>query len=157
MSLATLATGTDLNSRKLYLSIPTWTEFNSELGVEKVIARTNNGSYLYEIREEDDDWDTGNIIVVHRGGYVSGRSSGNLYNYSPDTVSGHRYNPESITLPSDFGIVTEVDETSVLYQYIQREINEKLYLHTEDHERVEGVSKADFDALVARVAALEGA
>lgn len=109
--------GINLNDRFLYLSIPN----NSNITEFKYICKTDNNNYLAE---------------DSTGGYYHYEGE-DTYFYKPNDI-----NLESIKLPDDFGIIFEIDETSVLFEYIERVSHEKVYVTTEDWAKEESLPKS---------------
>lgn len=127
----TIIVGTDLNSRKITCSIPDTTEI-TEL---KYIAKVTDDKYIAE-----------NKMTVEG---QTGECSVGYYHYN-DTInifylrnsSGVVTNLSNFTLPDDFGTVTEIDDTAVLYNYLTRDCHEKVYVICEDFCKEESMNKS---------------
>lgn len=124
---AILNIGIDLGGRTISAStLPSGTTFSAEYDNKTVVLRTNTGNYIAEYVSN-----------------VTGRSrleiyyneSAYRYLYTYKDSMGADYN--DVTLPEDFGVVTEINEDSVSYQYILRTDHEKVYAFTEDLDKVE--------------------
>ena len=78
------------------------------------------------------------IASTHSGNYIAESSSGAYYHangedtYFYDTGT----NLGSFDLPENFGVIIEVDESSVFFDYLTRVDNEKTYVLSEDNEKV---------------------
>lgn len=123
MGAYNLQVNDNLNGRTLALSIPDETAFTEN----KIIAATHNGNYIVE-------------------GLVDGESLAGITdnaNWSQlsdlDTVfynSGDSVNLDSVDLTDGFGTVIEIDESAVIYPYVKRTANEKVYGFSEDLAKV---------------------
>lgn len=114
----------DLNGRTLALSIPVGTAFT----VNKIIAATHNGKYIVE-----GVIDTTNIAGITENPDWSQLSDLDIVFYDTDANT----NETSVDLPDDFGTVISIDESAVIYPYVKRTANEKIYGFTEDMAKVE--------------------
>lgn len=123
MSDYKLDIGINLNDRKLSLNIPNETEI-SDL---KYICKTDNTDNY--IAEEN------NKGYFH---YVKNGEEINEIFYEKNNV-----NLNEIVLPKHFGIIVEIDDTAVLYEYLKRTANEKVYTIGEDFSREESMKKDD--------------
>lgn len=123
--MAVLSLGIDLGGRRLTLSIPNGTTVSGQ----NIIALTDKGNYIAE-----------GITSGVSNGYYSYNGTERAFYLSSGT------NLSAVDLPDDFGTIIEVDKTAALYGYIERTEHEKVYLHSEDMARVEGMSKADIES-----------
>ena len=129
MSEFTLGVGISLNKRYITNTIPDATEI-SEM---KYIAKGNNGCYIAE----------DNVNGVSRG-YIHYLDADQndvvevFYSYDGETTT---VNIPSFFVEDGFGAVTEVDETAVLYEYLKRVGNEKVYVISEDYSKEESMNK----------------
>ncbi len=127
----TIIVGTDLNGRKITCSIPDTTEITEQ----KIIAKVTDDKYIAE-----------NKMTVEG---QTGECSVGYYHYN-DTInifylrnsSGIVTNLTNFTLPDDFGTVTEIDDTAVLYNYLTRDCHEKVYVICEDFCKEESMNKS---------------
>lgn len=125
---AVLNIGIDLGGRTISAStLPSGTVFPSDT----VVLRTNKGNYIREY-ERGDGWSC--LLLMYQGGFDQ-PDGFYVFLYQYKTGETAEYN--DITLPDDFGVVTEVDEDSVSYPYILRTDHEKVYAFTEDLNKVE--------------------
>ena len=128
MSNYNLEIGINLNKRKLALTIPD----NTEISELKYICKTDNSDNY--IAEEN------NQAYFH---YVEdGEEVNEIFYKKNDT------NINQIQLPENFGTIVEVDEEAVLYKYITRVSNEKVYVMGEDFSKKESL---DIDGIKAEV------
>lgn len=116
----TLQIGIDLSGRTLSASIPAGTVVSAN----KYIARSINGNYIAE-------------RVTNGTSYGVLSVGGSETVFYQSTGSSTPINMGAFTLPDTFGVLSEVDETATLYEYINREAHEKLYVFTEDMAKVE--------------------
>lgn len=114
--------GINLNDRTLYLSIPE----NSDITELKYICKTDKNNYIAE---------------DSTGGYYHYNGT-NTYFYDSGV------NVETINLPENFGTIIEIDNTSVLYEFIERVSHEKVYVTSEDYAKQESMSKDDITTKV---------
>lgn len=129
MSEFTLGVGISLNKRYLTNAVPDATEI-SEM---KYIAKGNDGCYIAE----------DNVGGVSRGyvHYIDADQNDVVelfYSYDGETTT---VNVPSFFVEDGFGAITEVDETAVLYQYLKRVGNEKVYVISEDYSKEESMNK----------------
>lgn len=126
MSKYTLQTGISLNNRTLFLNIPNGTSINSLKYIAKTdnpnnyIAEDNEIGYFHYLDEEENEV----ISIFYRKNGI---------------------NHESIKLPDNFGVITEIDDTAVLYQYIKRTSHEKVFVISEDMGQKESMGKEDIE------------
>lgn len=129
MSNYNLAVGISLDGRTIFSTVPDDTAI-SEM---KYIAKGDGGSYIAEDLENGVsrgyihylDEDQNDVVEV-------------FYSFDGTTTT---VNISSFYVPSGFGVIREVDETSVLYQYIKRTGNEKFYVVSEDFSKKESLDK----------------
>ena len=122
---AMLNIGIDLGGKTISADIPSWVTFSER----KTVIQTNNGNYIEEYAESGISY-----VTV----YYNDVSLGNLYKY--DTGASY----ENITLPDDFGVISEIDHYSVSYPYLLRTENGDVYAFTEDMNKVELMGTAVF-------------
>ena len=126
-----LTIGINLNNRTLTNNIPD----NTTVSGLKYIAKVNDNNYIAE-----------NIINGISKAYFhyvkDGEDIDEIF-YSSDGI-----NVNKITLPIDFGTITEVDDTAELYQYITRVSHEKVYVVDEDLNKRESLDKEQIEANV---------
>lgn len=122
---AMLNIGIDLGGKTISANIPSGVTFAER----KTVIQTNNGNYIEEYAESG----TSYVDV-----YYNDVSLGNLYKY--DTSASY----ENITLPDDFGVISEVNTYSVSYPYLSRTENGDVYAFTEDMNKVELMGTAVF-------------
>ena len=117
---ALLSIGIDLGGRMISAStLPSGTVFTQ---AESVIW-THNGNYIEEYASSG----TSYLRV-----YYNGSSFGYLYTYASGSGASYR----NITLPDEFGVITEVNVNAVAYPYIVRTDNENVYAFSEDLNKV---------------------
>ena len=124
---AMLNVGIDLGGKTISANIPSGVTFAER----KTVIQTINGNYI----EEYVTAGTSYVDV-----YYNDVSIGYLYTYNG--TSGASYN--NITLPNDFGVVSEIDHYSVSYPYLSRTENGNVYAFTEDSNKVELMGTAVF-------------
>lgn len=122
---AMLNIGIDLGGKTISANIPSGVTFAER----KTVIQTNNGNYIEEYVTNGTSY-----VTV----YYNDVSLGNLYKY--DTGASY----ENITLPDDFGVVSEIDHYSVSYPYLSRNENGNVYAFTEDSNKVELMGTAVF-------------
>lgn len=129
MSNYTLAVGISLDGRELTSTIPDDTAI-SEM---KYIAKGNPGCYIAE-----------DIVDGVSRGYIHYFDEDNtevteiFYSYDGNDTT---VNIGSFYVAKGFGVVTEIDETAVLYEYLKRTGNEKVYVVSEDFSKKESLDK----------------
>lgn len=126
----TINVGCDLNGRKITASIPDTTEI-TEL---KYIAKVNDNNYIAE-NKMTVEGQTGECSV----GYYHYNDAIHIFYLRNST--GVVTNLSNFTLPDDFGVVTEIDDTAVLYNYLKRNCHEKVYVLCEDFCKEESLTK----------------
>lgn len=137
MSNKTLTVGCDLNGRKLACAIPDTTVI-SEL---KYIAKVTDDNYIAEdLRTVEGQ--TGDCSV---GFYHYNDAD---YIFYLRNSSGVVTNLTSINLPDDFGVVTEINKDSTLYDYITRNCHEKVYVLCEDFCKEEAMTKSEVNTKI---------
>lgn len=122
---AMLNIGIDLGGKTISANIPS----GVTIAERKTVIQTNNGNYIEEYVTNGTSY-----VTV----YYNDVSLGNLYKY--DTGASY----ENITLPNDFGVVSEIDTYSVSYPYLSRTENGNVYAFTEDLNKVELMGTAVF-------------
>ena len=122
---AMLNIGIDLGGKTISADIPSWVTFTER----KTVILTNNGNYIEEYVESG---------ISYVNVYYNDVSLGYLYKY--DTGASY----ENITLPDDFGVISETDHYSVSYPYLSRTENGNVYAVTEDMNKVELMGTAVF-------------
>lgn len=123
MSNYNLDVGINLNERVLNLEIPNGTEI-SDL---KYIAKTDNlNNYIAE---------ADNQAYFH---YVENGEEVFEIFYEKNNI-----NLNQIVLPKNFGTIIEIDSTAILYEYITRASNEKVFVFGEDFSKSESMNKGD--------------
>lgn len=122
---AMLNIGIDLGGKTISANIPS----GVTIAERKTVIQTNNGNYIEEYVTNGTSY-----VTV----YYNDVSLGNLYKY--DTGASY----ENITLPNDFGVVSEIDTYSVSYPYLSRTENGNVYAFTEDSNKVELMGTAVF-------------
>lgn len=123
MSNYNLDVGINLNERVLNLSIPNETEITDL----KYIAKTDNSNnYIAETNNK------GYFHYIENGEEVS-----EIF-YEKNNVNLNR-----IVLPENFGTIVEIDSTAILYEYITRASNEKVFVFGEDFSKSESMNKDD--------------
>lgn len=121
--MAELNIGIDLGGRKISASsLPSSTVFSEDA----VVLRTQNGNYIREYPYTSS--------ISHLDVFYNGESFSSLFAHNNTITAGTYYD---VTLPDDFGVVTEVNEESVSYPHISREPNGKTYAFSEDLNKVE--------------------
>ena len=129
-----LTIGINLDDRSLITDIPD----DTEVSEFKYIAKVDENNFIAE-----------DFIEVE--GYV-GKCSIGYINYLKDNQpckgifylksnSNIDVNSESITFPEKFGVITEIDDTAVLYPYIKRKKKKKVYVMGEDLSKKESLDK----------------
>ena len=118
--MSVLTIGIDLGGRTLTSTIPAGTTVSAN----KYIAKTIAGNY---IQEKVASGVTKCVVVVGGSETVIYQSTG----------SSTPVNLGTFSMPDDFGVINEVDESAVFYEYIIRGDHEKLYVLTEDMAKVE--------------------
>lgn len=113
----------DLNGRTLALSIPVGTSFTEN----KIIAATHSGKYIVE-----GVIDTTNVAGITENADWSQLSDLDAVFYNTDANT----NETSVDLPDDFGTIISIDESAVIYPYVKRTANEKVYGFSEDLAKV---------------------
>ena len=137
MNNKTLTVGCDLNGRKLACAIPDTTVI-SEL---KYIAKVNDDNYIAEdLRAVEGQ--TGDCSV---GFYHYNDADYIFYLRNSNSVVT---NLTSINLPDDFGVVTEINKDSTLYDYITRNCHEKVYVLCEDFCKEEAMTKSEVNTKI---------
>lgn len=126
----TIIVGTDLNGRKIITNIPDTTEI-TEL---KYIAKVNDNNYIAE-NKMTVEGQTEECSV----GYYHYNDA--IYIFYIRNSSEVVTNLTNFTLPDDFGVCTEIDNTAVLYNYIKRNCHEKVYVICEDFCKEESMTK----------------
>lgn len=134
--MANLSIGINLDNRTLSLNIPDETTIEDL----KYIAKVNSNNYIAE--------DT--VNGVSRGYYHflnenDEAETAIFYQYDGTTTS---VNIDSFTLPDNFGTITEVDETATLFNYINRNSHEKVYVVSEDYAKSESMTKDDIKSFI---------
>ena len=127
MSNFNLAVGISLDDRTLTSTIPDDTVI-SEM---KYIAKGDSGCYIAE-----------DVVDGVSRGYVHSIVDGEdvlnvFYSFDGTTTT---VNAEHFFI-KDFGVINEVDTTSVLYQYLTRVGNEKVYVVSEDFSKKESLDR----------------
>lgn len=130
----TLTIGTDLNGRKINCSIPNTTEITAL----KYIAKVNSNNYIAENKMAVEG-QTGECSVGYYH-YLNGDQAETAIFYLRNS-EGVVTNLTNFTLPDDFGVCTEIDETAVLYDYLTRNCHEKVYVICEDFCKEESLPK----------------
>lgn len=170
MTLEPIMIGMNLNGTKMTVDSDFWVNsmfFDKGIPYSKVIAETDTGCQIIEQSRNYSPGSSGTPRTNKQDRiYISYTENGVA---QEKTIASHYYNTVGITYdgayvyifdnaicPETFGTITEIDETSICYPYVLA-VDDKPYLHKKNHERVEGVSREEFDALVARVDALENA
>ena len=124
MGTYNLQIGDDLNGRTLALSIPVGTSFTEN----KIIAATHSGKYIVE-----GVIDTTNVAGITGNANWSQLSDLDAVFYNTDANK----NETSVDLPDDFGTIISIDESAVIYPYVKRTANEKIYGFSEDLSKIE--------------------
>lgn len=132
----TITIGTDLNGRKITATIPETTEITEQ----KIIAKTNSNNYIAE-NKMTVEGQTGECSVGYYH-YLNGDQAETAMFYVRNS-SEVVVNLTNFTLPDDFGVVTEIDDTAVLYDYLFRNCHEKVYVICEDFCKEESMTKDD--------------
>lgn len=129
MSDFNLAVGISLDGRYITNTVPDDTSI-SEM---KYIAKGNPGCYIAE-----------DVVDGVSRGYIHYFDKDNnevtevFYSYDGNTTT---VNVGSFYINDGFGTITEVDDTAVLYEYISRTGNEKVYVVSEDYSKKESLDK----------------
>lgn len=129
MSNYNLAKGISLDDRVITSMIPDDTAI-SEL---KIIAKSSDSNYIAE----------DNRSGVSRG-YIHYLDDNNdevteiFYSYDGAETT---VNVDSFRVLKGFGVITEIDDTAVLYEYLTRVSNEKTYVISEDFSKKESLDK----------------
>lgn len=123
MSNYNLEVGINLNGRTIYCEIPAGTSITAK----KYIAKTHNPE-----------------------NYIAEENGQAYYHYNDEVHIFYdaTHNVSDFTLPVDFGVITEVDNTAVTYEYISRTSHEKVYVVSEDFARQESLNKEQIEANV---------
>lgn len=124
MSDYNLTVGINLSNRKLKNTIPN----NTTVSEFKYIAKVNNDNYIAE-----DVIDNVSKCYIH---YLKNGEDYEEIFYSSDGT-----NINEITVPYNFGTITEIDDTASLYQYITRVAHEKVYAMDEDSNKQETMTR----------------
>ena len=117
-----LEIGDDLNYRDLRLSIPDGTTFSGK----RIVAATSAGRYIVE----------GEVS----GNYLAGITKKANWSVASDfeTVfyrTAQDINLRRVVLGGNVGTIISIDKEAVIYPYIERMLNEKAYLISEDLQK----------------------
>lgn len=134
MSNFNLAVGIELDKRNLYSTIPDGTTI-SEM---KYIAKGNDGCYIAE--DQVDGVSRGYLHYIDENDTSVTEV---FYSYDGETTT---VNVPSFFVQSGFGAINEIDETAVLYEYLKRVGNEKVYVVSEDYSKKESMDKDQIKA-----------
>ena len=156
------------SNRGIYYSSDgiTWTQSNNTnshiisivYGDNKWVAASHSGDEGIYYSMDGITWTQSNITSGEfscvgyddNGTWVAGGFVGLLYSFNfslqkdifyEGTSSITTINNSSIGIPDDFGTITEVDKTAVFYPYIKRGTNEKVYVFSEDSDKIESKTK----------------
>jgi len=128
-----LTPGISLDSRFLTSTIPDGTTVSGF----KVIAKSSVNNYIAE------DYASGTTRgYVHYIDEDNNEVTAVFYEYNGSTTV---VNASSFQVYSGFGVITEVDDTATLYQYLTRLSNEKVYVVSEDFSREESLNKSQIE------------
>ena len=141
-----IALGVDLSGRTLYVDVPANYTPTMTHGEVNLFACGSNRVFLDTVRTNNHPVPTSRLKMEYQG-----TTTAITTDFNPSPAKNYEIN-----MPDDFGTVDFVNEDCPVYDKVTRDANEKVYVHNEDHERIEGITKEAFEALVARVAALEG-
>lgn len=126
--MAKLTVGTDLSGETITNVAPDGITGTIN-GYDRTIARVGSNIRIYENRLAD---------VFSGNVYADNGEEIFLYTfYSYDIANDTQTYNRDFTLPDWFGVVTEVDETSLLFPYLSREEHVRLYAATDDMRREE--------------------
>lgn len=134
--MAYLNIGINLDNRSLSLNIPDDTTIEEF----KYIAKVNSNNYIAE--------DIQNGVSIGYYHFLNENDEAEtaiFYQYDGNTTS---VNVENITLPDNFGTITEVNETATLFDYISRNSHEKVYVVSEDFAKTESMGKDDIKSFI---------
>jgi hypothetical protein len=129
MSNYNLKVGINLDGRTLYNNLSTHVSISTKKYIAKThnkdnyIVEENNKGYYHYVDSDDNE-----VIGIFYEKNVT-----NLSNFK---------------LPADFGTITEVNETAVLYEHLLRASHEKVYVVSEDFGKQESLPKGDIETLV---------
>ena len=129
MSNYNLAVGISLDGRYITNTIPDDTAITEF----KYIAKGNSGCYIAE-----------DVVDGVSRGYIHYFDEDNteitevFYSYDGNDTT---VNIGSFFIKPGFGVINEIDDTSVLYEYLTRVGNEKVYVVSEDYSKKESLDK----------------
>lgn len=121
-SLINLEVGDSLNSRTLYLSFPRNSYENVTSSTETKILTTDNNNSIAYISANDKK----SIYIIYKNkSYI-------IYNKNNSDFNPN-VNKVKMKLPYDFGIISNIDNTDIFYQYIKMYENDMIIPNYEKH------------------------